>query len=69
LEIPNDINCKINDNIINNKIIGKREKSDNDSESNDDDNLKPRFKEYKIDNNELNQSVIGKNAITFLKKK
>jgi hypothetical protein len=78
LDIPKDKNAKNIDNIINKKRIHKREKSYNDSGSNDenDDNsddrddykIKPKFKEYKIDYNELNQTAIGKNAITFLKK-
>jgi hypothetical protein len=40
--------------------------SDNDD---NDDKIKSKFKEYQIDYNELNQSLIGKNAITFLEKK
>jgi hypothetical protein len=58
------------DNIINKKIIHKKEKSDNNEDYNDnDDKIKPKFKEYKIDYNELNQTIIDINAVTFLEKK
>jgi hypothetical protein len=72
LDIPKSKNVRNIDIVINKKIIRKREKSDYDNDDNDDnydDKLKPKFKEYKVDYDELNQSVIGKNAITFLEKK
>jgi hypothetical protein len=68
LDIPKEKYFKIIDNIINKKTIRKREKSVNDTDDNDD-KIKPKFKEHKIDYNELNQFVIGKNAVTFLEKK
>jgi hypothetical protein len=71
LNIPKYKNEKFIDNIINKKTIRNREKSVNDNDDNDDDDdkIKLRFKEYKIDYNELNQSVIGKNTVSFLEKK
>jgi hypothetical protein len=42
---------------------------DSDDNDNNDDKIKPKFKEYKVDYNELHQSMIGKNSITFLEKK
>jgi seryl-tRNA synthetase len=81
LKIPKEKNVKNIDNIISKKTIPKREKSVNDSDDDDDDDdnnnnnnnnnnkIKPKFKKYKVDYSELNQSVIGKNAITFLGKK
>jgi hypothetical protein len=70
LDISKTKNDKIIANIINNKIIRKREKSDNDDDDDDNDNkIKPEFKEFKVDYDDLNQSVIGKNAMTFLEKK
>jgi hypothetical protein len=72
LEIPKIKKAKNIDNIINKKTISKREKSDNDIDSNDDNDdekLKPKFKEYKVDYDELNQSVVGKNTTTFFLEK
>jgi hypothetical protein len=72
LDIPKEKNAKNIDNIINKKIIRKGEKSDNDiidCNDNDNDNIKQKLKEYKTDYKELNQTVIGKDAMTFLEKK